>query len=319
MVGELEWQPATASALGAWADALEASEAVDRSGEVIRREDLEEQLALSYVDAARDTRLGWIGEQVVAYGIVWSIPSKRQRRVMLGGGIVPECRGEGIGTELIGWLIERGLEVAAAGEPGTPGWLELFASEHDVDRESLFAALGFTPLRYYFQMRRPLAPDLPSPDGAAGFTLVPYDFGLDDAVRRAHNEAFRDHFASTEFDAETWQFLVTDRHFRADASFVVLDGDEVVGYALNSIYPDEWEALGYSEGWTHQLGVRRPWRGRGIAKALLGATAGAFAREGLGYATLDVDAENPTGALALYEGSGYTRARTRVAWSRPVD
>ena len=59
----------------------------------------------------------------------------------------------------------------------------------------------------------------------------------------------------------------------------------------------------------------RPWRGRGVAKSLLGATAAAFAREGLDFAALDVDAENPSGALALYEGQGYSRDKTRVAWS----
>lgn len=319
MVGDLEWQAASDSDLDAWADALAEAEAVDRSGEQVGREEVEELLALSYVDAANDTRLGWIDGRVVAWGTVWSIPSADQRRVMLEGGVVPSERRRGLGTELVGWLVARGVDVAAAAKSRAPGWLELAASQGDPGREALFADFGFAPLRYYLQMRRPLDATAAADLAADGLVVRPFAAEDDDRVRRAHNEAFRDHFASSELDPESWSRLVTgDRHFRADCSFLVLDGDEVVGYALNSIYPEEWEALGYSEGWTHQLGVRRAWRGRGVAKALLAATADAFVGEGLEYATLDVDAENPTGALALYEGAGYTRARTRVAWSRPV-
>ncbi len=318
-MGDLEWRAASDADLDAWADALAEAEAVDRSGEQVGREEVEELLALSYVDAAHDTRLGWIDGRVVAWGTVWSIPSAHQRRVMLEGGVVPSKRRCGLGTQLVGWLVARGVEVAAAADSRAPGWLELSASHGDPGRESLFSAFGFTPSRYYLQMRRPLDRIAAAPPPAHGLVVRPYAPDFDDRVRRAHNEAFRDHFASSELDPESWRRLVTgDRHFRADCSFLVLDGDEVVGYALNSIYPGEWEALGYSEGWTHQLGVRRAWRGRGVAKALLAATAVAFADEGLEYATLDVDAENPTGALALYEGAGYARARTRVAWSRPV-
>jgi ribosomal protein S18 acetylase RimI-like enzyme len=53
-----------------------------------------------------------------------------------------------------------------------------------------------------------------------------------------------------------------------------------------------------------------------VARALLHATMRAFRAEGMDCATLDVDSENPTGALALYQGVGYRRERSRVAWAR---
>ena len=96
-------------------------------------------------------------------------------------------------------------------------------------------------------------------------------------------------------------------------------GEEVAGYAINATHRAEWDALGFSEAWTHQLGVRRAWRGRGIARALLAASMRAFADDGLEFAALDVDAENPTGALALYLGMGYERDRTRVLWARQLE
>ena len=99
----------------------------------------------------------------------------------------------------------------------------------------------------------------------------------------------------------------------------MFDGDDIAGYVLNSIHPDDWPGLGFTEGWTHQLGVRRPWRGAASRPSCSTSSAAAFAADGLDFATLDVDAENPTGALGLYESQGYHRDRTRVAWSLPVD
>ncbi len=98
----------------------------------------------------------------------------------------------------------------------------------------------------------------------------------------------------------------------------MLAGDEIAGYSLTGTYPDEWDGLGFSEGWIQQLGVRRPWRGRGLAKALLQASSAAFATAGLEYAALDVDADSPTGAAQLYEGLGFRPTKTRVAWSLTV-
>jgi ribosomal protein S18 acetylase RimI-like enzyme len=249
------------------------------------------------------------------------VPNAHQRRVQLAGAVVPDRRGAGIGSAVLAWLVARGSEVARSGPTDAPGWLEVAAAEGDTPREELFGEFGFAPLRYYLEMRRRLAGFArPERELSAPLRIVPYDFAYDDAARAAHNEAFRDHFAAVEMDDETWQRWVTGgQGFRADCSFLVIDGGEIAGYALNSVHPDDWPGLGFTEGWTHQLGVRRPWRGRGIAKVLLDHSAAAFAAEGLDFATLDVDAENPSGALGLYESQGYRRVKTRVAWSRAFD
>jgi len=175
-------------------------------------------------------------------------------------------------------------------------------------------------------MRRPLDATIPEPVVPDGLQLVPFEPGMEESTRQAHNEAFRDHWGSSPIDDETWMTWVTGhRDFRADLSFVMTDGttdsatNEVAGYAINAAHPNDWPALGFTEAWTHQLGVRRPWRGRGVARALLAASMRAFQQVGLEFAALDVDAENPTGALALYQGMGYVRDRSRVAWARQLD
>ena len=316
----LEWRAPTDVDLPAWVELLAAIEAADRAGEVIGTRELEDQIGLSYFDPITDARLGWtvVGE-LVAWGTVLCIPNARQRRVSLQGAVHPEWRGRGVGSELVAWQVARGLDVGAAGPPELPGWLEVVASEHDRARADVFRDCGFAPIRYYLEMRRDLSAPIPEPRPAVGVTLEPFDVPSDELVRLAHNEAFEDHWGATAIDEETWATWCTGHHeFRADRSFVARDGHEVVGYALNSEHPNDWPALGFREGWTHQLGVLRPWRRRGVATALLLATLRAFVGDGLDFAALDVDSENPTGALALYESVGYARERCYVAWAHPL-
>lgn len=64
--------------------------------------------------------------------------------------------------------------------------------------------------------------------------------------------------------------------------------------------------------------VRRPWRGRGMAKVLLTASMRAFQNCGLERAGLMVDTENPSGALRLYEGLGYRAAQRSQTWARDL-
>ncbi len=316
---EVEWQAPGPGDLDAWTGALAAIEAVDRTGEVVGRDELEAQARLSYFEPQRDARLGWLDGRVVAWGTVVGIPNPRQRRVDLVGAVVPELRGCGLGTALVRWQVARGREVVAERGGVTTAWLELSAAVSDGPRTELFRAFGFAPLRYYHEMRRRLADPWREIGLPPDLALVPFDRVRDEQTRVAHNEAFLDHFAATELDAETWQTWVTgDRHFGADSSFLVLAGREIAGYSLTGIHPEDWEGLGFREGWIHQLGVRRPWRGRGLAKALLQASATAFAAAGLEYAALDVDADSPTGAVRLYEGLGFRPTKTRVAWSLTV-
>ena len=53
------------------------------------------------------------------------------------------------------------------------------------------------------------------------------------------------------------------------------------------------------------MSVRRPWRGRGVAKALCAASFRVLREQGMDEAWLGVDGTNPTGALQLYEGLGF--------------
>ena len=64
-----------------------------------------------------------------------------------------------------------------------------------------------------------------------------------------------------------------------------------------------------SGGYLDELFVRRPWRGRGLGRALLLEVCAELRRRGQPVAYLGVDSENPTGAMHLYRTAGFRSLR----------
>jgi GNAT superfamily N-acetyltransferase len=161
-------------------------------------------------------------------------------------------------------------------------------------------------------------PPLPAPP-PDGLRVVGFNFELDEAVRLAHNEAFGDHWGSVERDESSWRQRFTgSRSFRPELSLVLLDGDEVAGYLNSYEYPADAQASGIREAWVGQVGTRPRWRGRGCGSALLTAALAGFAQAGYQRAALRVDAGNPTGALGIYERSGFTPVHRWTTYVRPL-
>lgn len=59
-------------------------------------------------------------------------------------------------------------------------------------------------------------------------------------------------------------------------------------------------------------------RGQGIAFSVLTTTIATFAKAGLPAATLDVDADNLTGAIRLYQKAGMHPVPQSVEWSKKL-
>jgi mycothiol synthase len=149
--------------------------------------------------------------------------------------------------------------------------------------------------------------DAPVPEAVfpEGIVLRTYNPETDaEAVYRAETEAFRDHFGFVEEPFEEglkrWMHFREYEGFDPTLFFLAMAGDEIAGFSLcrsHSFYdPDR--------GWVRSLGVRRPWRKRGIGLALLRHSFNEFYRRDKRKVGLGVDAQNLTGALRLYEGAG---------------
>jgi mycothiol synthase len=88
---------------------------------------------------------------------------------------------------------------------------------------------------------------------------------------------------------------------------------------LNAIYSEENAALGIRRGWLDSVFTRRAWRRRGLARALIVRSLHLLRARGMEIAALGVDADNPSGALGLYESVGFAVTERLTTWRRPLE
>jgi ribosomal protein S18 acetylase RimI-like enzyme len=164
----------------------------------------------------------------------------------------------------------------------------------------------------------PAPPELPE-----GLELRRYDETFAEAMHVAHNEAFVDHPNFTPWTEVMWKQWVTEsRSFRPELSFVVVESsapERVVAYVQSAEFDAYFQVTGRREAYVGKVGTLREFRGRGLAGTLLRHALAAFQAAGYDEASLDVDSENPTGALGVYERAGFEVENrwTNYALERP--
>jgi mycothiol synthase len=283
---------------------------------VMSLEELREEIDVPFVDVDVDARVALRGDTLAGWTWIWNPPSVvREEQAYLFGEVEPSQRGHGVGRALLAWGVERAIARLQGRHHDLPRYIRVVAYDWLEANHHLFARFGFAPVRYSDELIRPLAgsPAAPLPGGAA---LVPWPDGRDEEIRKAHNEAFADHWGSTPTTAESWQNLVRGHGARLDVSVIALDAatNEVVGLCLNHAYPEDDEATGRREAWIDSLATVKPWRGRGLASAMIRWSLAAFAQNGFTHALLGVDTDNPTGAARLYRSLGFEPLRRSVTY-----
>lgn len=315
------WQPATA----ADAPAIHACEReigrVDHPRFTTPLEEIEHDFAHSYVDASTDSLLALDDDgSVIAWGMAVLLPGQDTLvRSVLYGGVRPDHRGRGLGRQLLDWQQNRGMQQLASSDKTLPGWLLVSSDDSAEATTKLYDRFGFTPARYFLELRRDLASPV-SPSPLEGFTIEAFSAERSEAARVSRNDAFRDHWGSQPSTEEQWKSLVESSLFRPELSFLAIDntvdGGVVAGFVLSTVNEEDWPGQGFSSAYIELVGVARQWRRRGIAPALLARTLEAIAAHPLDAAVLDVDSDSPTGALGLYEGLGFVQANRTINYTR---
>jgi mycothiol synthase len=207
------------------------------------------------------------------------------------GVVAQGAKGRGLGGKLVDLGDGRALEVGA---PRAHTW----APALDHAAAELFESRGYHEVRRFYDMAIELTGPAPAPSVPDGLALE--EFAEEDAraFHGALGEAFEDHweFHPQPFE-QWWEQKRAAPDYDPTLWFVIRDGGEIAATVRND--PER-----NGGGYVGALGVRRPWRGRGLGKALLLHTFAEFRRRGQTRVTLGVDAENPTGATKLYEGVG---------------
>ncbi|MFZ0341790.1 MAG: GNAT family N-acetyltransferase [Gaiellaceae bacterium] len=216
-------------------------------------------------------------------------------------------KGLGIGTE----ILERGEAFA-----GAEGMKKILAgaAEPDAAARELFESRGYHEVRRFYEMATELADEPSEPVLPAGLVV---DELHDDEYRAfydALNEAFAEHWEWHPQPYDEWLERRRGQHRDDDGPiwFVVRDGDELAAVTRNDL-----SVAG--GGYVGAIGVRPAWRGKGLGKALLQRTFAEFWRRGTTRVTLDVDAQNTTGAVALYERVGMHVDACGVAFEKALE
>jgi ribosomal protein S18 acetylase RimI-like enzyme len=129
-------------------------------------------------------------------------------------------------------------------------------------------------------------------------------------------EAFQDHWGGFDHSEEQLQRWLSSPSNDLSLWLVAFDGDEIAGGVINSIDAQQNEAMGFRRGWLSSVFTRRAWRRRGVARALIARSLLLHRERGMTSAALGVDADNPSGALGLYEGVGFAVNYRATAWRK---
>jgi mycothiol synthase len=221
-------------------------------------------------------------------------------------GVVAD-KGRGLGTE----ILERGEAFAKA-----EGVTKILSGvpERDAAARALFESRGYREARRFYEMaieltEAPAAPVVPS-----GFVVDEMRDDEYEAFYDVLNEAFAEHWEWHPKPFEEWLERRQGQHRDEDGPiwFVVRDGDELAAVTRNDL-----SVAG--GGYVGAIGVRPAWRGKGLAKALLQRTFAEFWRRGTTRVALDVDSQNATGAVALYERVGMHVETCGVAFEKVLE
>jgi mycothiol synthase len=255
---------------------------------------------MSRTDLANDS---WLYEDDGALCAVGWFDVVPGNEVAFAIGVVhPAWKGRGLGAQLVAQSEGRARHYGVAR-------LQQFAFAMNTAGMELLTAHGYREVRRFFEMAIQLdgPPEVP-------------DMGIEtvdpDEVRAFHaalDESFEDHWEhhSTPFE-EWWGRHAANPNLDLSLWFLIRDGNEVAAVVRN-------EANRNGGGYVGAIGVRRPWRGKGYAKALLVHTFREFYERAIPRVTLGVDAENPTGATHLYERVGMHVEQEHVVFEKAFE
>ena len=240
-------------------------------------------------DRERDA---WLLESADGRALVYGWVARRSGAGHYGldAYIRPEHRDRALGREIFRLMEQRARELRATlfvtGILGADEW-----------GAELLRELEYSYVRSQFQMAVDLTEAPPPTQVPHGIVLRSFRAGDERAYHETITESFGKEWGYEPDSFEDWRAHFVEReNFDPSLWFLALAGDEPAGALLG--YP-----LG-AGGWVRAIGVRAPWRRRGLGLALLRRSFAAFWDAGRTHVALAVDQANPTGADHLYRAAG---------------
>jgi mycothiol synthase len=260
--------------------------------------------------------------EVIGYARgTWRIEASGEYRYMFFVRILPAWRHKGIGQAILRWVEGRLREIANGHPPEVEKYFLSLAEQGETDLAALLEKNGYRPERYGLDMVRPdleNIPDYPLPDGLEVRPVLPEHYR---AIWEADTEAFRDHWGFVEPSEEDYQaWLVDTTVFQPDLWQIAWDTatDQIAGQVRTYIDREQNKLYHRLRGWTEFISVRRPFRRRGLARALIARSLQAQKQAGMTESALGVDADNLSGATRVYEDCGFRVVKRTTIYRKPL-
>ena len=253
--------------------------------------------------------------EVIGYSRgAWRIEGSGEYRYMFFGRLLPRWRRKGIGSAMLRWVEGRLREIAAGHPTEVEKNFMSFAAQGETGTAAMLEKTGYQPARYFFEMVRPdleNIPNFPIPEGLEVRQVLPEHYRV---IWDADNEAFRDHWGYSESSEQDYQaWLVDKTTFQPELWQIAWDieTNQVAGQVKTFIDHEQNKLYHRLRGWTESISVRRPFRRRGLARALIAESLRVQKQAGM-------DSENLSGATRIYEDCGFRVMKTETIYKKPL-
>lgn len=221
------------------------------------------------------------------------------------GALLQAYWGRGIASLMLRYAEEKCRETAATMPAETDKRFRVWKKKKAIETVQFFQEKGYQIERYFFSMQRPIDLPLGEHPLPAGLEIRPINPSQYRTIWEADQEAFRDHWGYTEPTEEMYEAWQKNRLFHRNFGRSLGKAIRYTGMVHNFYDPVENETYNRKRGYTEEISVRRPWRGKGVAKALIAESIRMFREMGMDHTSLNVDSQNYSGALKLYLSMGY--------------
>ena len=222
----------------------------------------------------------------------------------------PDHRGRGIATHLLDLVEQRCDELLAEAPDGVRVVIGNFASAVNEEARAVLERRGYVDARHFWRMSVEMTEEPPAPQWPDGISVRTFERRDERDVYEAVDEAFEDHWGHVRPEFEKWVKRTRRESFDPGLWFFAMDGGQIAGFSLCGVTTEI--------PWVETLGVRRPWRKRGLGLALLLHSFRELWARGYRKVALGVDSQNLTGATRLYEKAGMRADRDWVRYEKEL-
>lgn len=293
----------------------------------IERADTVEDIANGYshlvnCDPYQDMIFAEMNNEVIAYSRGFWFQEENGPRIYTSVGfLVPAWRRKGIGTTMLHWIEHRMRTIAELHSAIETGFLQNFGNGENLGLTAMLERNDYKPIRYFVEMVRPNLeniPDFPMPDGLEVRPVLPEHYR---AIWDAADEAFRDHWGYSKSTEEDYQAWLGDKTIFDPQLWQIawdINLNEVAGQVRTFINTAENDKYNRKRGYTEFISVSRPWRKRGLARALIAISLRLQKERGMTESALGADSENLSDATRVYEDCGFRVTKRNTIYRKPL-